>query len=146
MQVVDFHRSIGERIAVNPELLEKDNEADRTLANDLRQLIACARADAKCLSHLNRRVLMSIEELAEWVEAHVEDDLTAAADAWGDRMYILLGDAVATGLPAERILSAVHQSNMTKSNADERTGKGVKSSRYENPKLTGIFDKPLGGA
>ena len=33
------------------------------------------------------RARMSIEELAEWIEAHVESNLASAADAWGDRCF-----------------------------------------------------------
>jgi predicted HAD superfamily Cof-like phosphohydrolase len=45
------------------------------------------------------RAAMTLEELAEWLRAHAQQDLTAAADAIGDRLYLLLGDGVASGLP-----------------------------------------------
>jgi len=40
------------------------------------------------------RVALALEELAEWVLAHADQDLKSAA-AWVDRCYVLVGDAVA---------------------------------------------------
>ena len=132
-QVTDFHQSIGEKVAESPDLLQLNHEADRGLASGLRELIATATANDKSLSHLNRRALMAIEELAEWIEAHLEGDRVAAADAIGDRLYVLLGDAVATGLPVVEIFDEVHQSNMTKTRQKQSTGKGVKGKDFSRP-------------
>ena len=60
------------------------------------------------------RAAMAVEELGEWIFAHADTDLVAAADSLADRFYVLLGDAVATGLPLGRLFEAVHRSNMTK--------------------------------
>ncbi|TWU10512.1 Phosphoribosyl-ATP pyrophosphohydrolase [Allorhodopirellula heiligendammensis] len=89
---------------------------------------------------MTRRALMAVEELAEWIEAHGEDDLVAAADAWADRMTVLLGDAVATGMPVEPLLDEVHRSNMTKLAADEQTGKGAKREGYERPNIHQVLN------
>ena len=105
------------------------------LAGSLRELIATATSPGQSLSHLNRRALMAIEELAEWIEAHLEGDRVAAADAIGDRLYVLLGDAVATGLPVLEIFDEVHQSNMTKRRQEQSTGKGVKGKDFRSPNL-----------
>ena len=86
---------------------------------------------------LSVRLGLALEELAEWVEANLAGDLTAAADALGDRLYVLLGDAVSIGVPIEPVFTAVHRSNMTK--AAERlqvNGKAVKSAEYRAPDLT----------
>lgn len=138
-QVAEFHRKIGETISESPNLLGHESDLDRALARSLRQVVESFNHPDSPNTQLTRRALMAVEELAEWIEAHNDDDLVAAADAWADRMYLLLGDAVATGLPAEPLLDEVHRSNMTKAAANERTGKGTKSETYERPSLEEIL-------
>jgi predicted HAD superfamily Cof-like phosphohydrolase len=132
-QVAAFHQMIGEKVSVEPTWLQTDPEADLAIASDLRKLIANAKSGNQADSHLRRRVLMAIEELAEWIEAHAAGDLRGAADALGDRLYVLLGDAVASGLPLRRIFDEVHRSNMTKVAARNQEGKGIKSVSFEQP-------------
>jgi hypothetical protein len=60
------------------------------------------------------RAALAVEELGEWLAANGQGDLLAAGDALGDRMYVLIGDAVASGLPLDLIFEAVHESNVTK--------------------------------
>ena len=57
---------------------------------------------------------MAVEELGEWLAANGKSDLPGAADALGDRLYVLLGDAVATGIPLPEVFEAVHESNWSK--------------------------------
>jgi predicted HAD superfamily Cof-like phosphohydrolase len=81
--------------------------------------------------------------LAEWVESHAESDITAVADAWGDRLYVLLGDAVASGLggTATAIFEEIHRSNLSKvrDNSDE-FGKAVKGSGFNHPHLDQLVE------
>jgi predicted HAD superfamily Cof-like phosphohydrolase len=58
----------------------------------------------------------------------------AAADAWADRAYILFGDAVAVGLPAEKLFAEVHRSNMKEPDS-AGSGKAVKGANYEPPRI-----------
>jgi len=79
---------------------------------------------------------MAIEELGEWLSAHGTGDLAAAADALGDRLFILLGDAVATGLPLPEIFERVYDSNSTKlKGVTNGLGKAVKGPGYVAPDL-----------
>ena len=79
---------------------------------------------------------MSLEETAEWLQAHLDDDLVGAADAMGDRYYVLLGDAVSSGMPLSRIFDEVHRSNMSKAaHRQGELGKSQKSDGYQKPKL-----------
>lgn len=139
-QVAEFHRRIGETVSDSPTLLEHDADVDNRLADMLRQTINTFRLESDSGSHLTRRVLMAVEELAEWIEAHVASDCVAAADAWADRMYLLLGDAVATGMPAEPLLNEVHRSNMSKLATSDHTGKGIKPATFSPPRLQSILD------
>ncbi len=85
----------------------------------------------------------AIEELYEWAKAHAESDLVEAADAWADRCYVLFGDAIASGIPAEAIFNEVHRSNMTKSAPSDLHGKGFKNPHFERPLLEPILKKSL---
>lgn len=139
-QVREFHRHIGAAIAASPRLLKHDKEACQGVARALRALCGAEGEASAKADELLSRVRMELEELAEWIESHVADDLTKVADAWADRCYLLLGDAVATGLPVEEVFREVHRSNMTKSAAHPTTGKAVKSDHYIAP------DIAIGGA
>jgi len=135
MRVREFHLHIGESVSSVPRLLDHEPAIDNELAQMLRQIVDSFNGRQEKPSQLIRRSLMAIEELAEWIEAHAEADLVAAADAWGDRAYVLLGDAVAAGLPAEAIFDEVHRSNMTKFGSDTNSGKGIKSDGFNRPDL-----------
>jgi len=54
------------------------------------------------------------EESSEFMKAHEDGDLVGAADALGDLVYLLVGAAQMMGLPFDKVLSAVHESNMGK--------------------------------
>ena len=100
-QVRDFHRHIGATVAGAPVLLPFEPTSAHSLARNLRVLCQTGAGNRGQGDDLVNRALMAVEELAEWIEAHVAGDLTAAADAWADRCYLLFGDAVATGLGTE---------------------------------------------
>lgn len=139
--VREFHRKIEEVISDEPRLLDHQVASDRGLAQDLRTIIESRRSKSGSRSEVTKRALMAIEELAEWIEAHNDDDLVAAADAWADRMYLLLGDAIVSGMPAEALLDEVHRSNMTKIAANEQTGKGTKANGFQSPNIQTILDQ-----
>lgn len=135
-QVRDFHRHIGATVATSPVLLPYEPMSARALARNLRALCQTGAASRGQGDDLVNRALMAVEELAEWIEAHVAGDLTAAADAWADRCYLLFGDAVATGLGTEAVFDEVHRSNMTKAPVNPATGKAVKSDGYLAPVIS----------
>ena len=88
------------------------------------------------------RLCMSLEETIEWIEAHEQGDLVAVADALGDRAYLLLGDAVSTGIPLDKVFAEVHRSNMTKKGGLKSSeGKGVKAGGFEEPQLIKLLDR-----
>jgi predicted HAD superfamily Cof-like phosphohydrolase len=137
--VRQFHRQIGAALAESPRLLDHDENRDPDLGRSLWELIERQRGDERPKSELCQRALMALEELAEWIEAHAANDLVAAADAWADRAYVLLGDAVAAGLPAVELFEEVHKSNMTKQAAKQASGKGIKGTTYEKPDIRGVL-------
>jgi predicted HAD superfamily Cof-like phosphohydrolase len=65
-------------------------------------------------ARLNVRRKWAEEERAEFDEAFKKGDLVGCADALADELYFLLGTCVEMGLDMDRILGAVHESNMAK--------------------------------
>lgn len=139
-EVRKFHRQIGAAVAESPTLLACQAESATEVAVAIRGLLTRCRDMAGGGSDLLSRLCLVLEELAEWIEAHAAGDLVAAADAWGDRLYVLLGDAVAAGLPANAIFEEVHRSNMTKTAAAAgNLGKGTKVASFSPPRLRQIL-------
>ena len=136
--VRDFHMGTGSPVVEKPCLLRGDRLAAATLAEQLSSLIAgITAADGDVLL---QRAAMAIEELSEWLTAHANGDLVAVADAWANRAYVLLGDAVASGLPAAELFAEVHRSNMTKDLVADGTGKATKGANYRPPNLAAILE------
>lgn len=142
-QVTEFHQRIGESVSKHPCLLQNNSPADIVISERLRAIVHLFVEGQEPPSQLARRALMAVEELAEWIEAHASGDLVAAADALGDRLYVLMGDAVATGMPAEDIFDEVHRSNLTKATANRATGKGIKGDDFKSPNLQTIIARKL---
>ena len=137
--VRQFHRHIGAPIANNPQLLSgKSREADFIGAR-IALLGRLARRGADNDPFLERLAL-ALEELSEWAMAHANQDLVAAADAWADRAYVLVGDAVACELPAQELFEEVHRSNMTKQfGVRTGVGKAYRGTGYEPPRIAEIL-------
>ncbi len=133
--VTDFHKRIGATISADFQMLPSHHPTLRLLAERLRNLHQEFKSNLQDNDLLTRRVLMSLEEMAEWIEAHEKEDAVAAMDAWGDRCYLLLGDAVSSGIPVESVFAAVHESNMTKRGLDPDTGKAIKGQDYAEPRI-----------
>lgn len=134
--VRDFHQQIGAEISNRPTLLRTDNakcrQANELLEETLSKLRNLATDDDTLLS----RLCLSFEETAEWLQSHINEDLVAAADAIGDRAYVLFGDAVAAGMPLHEIFDEIHQSNMSKAKSKNgHLGKASKSDGYRKPEL-----------
>ena len=66
-------------------------------------------------------------------------ELVAAADAIGDRMYVLLGDAVGAGMPSEQIFDELLRSNTSKAIQSEATVKRIKGAHCRPPNLRGLL-------
>src|SRR5215213_6604854 len=110
-----FHQRIKAPIAPSPTLLNCDLALALDYSRRFFQLSHELAASANGMEdQLLCRTAMVVEELAEWLAAHGTGDRAAAADALGDRLYLLLGDAVATGMPLMQIFEAVHEANTSK--------------------------------
>ena len=86
------------------------------------------------------RAALAVEELSEWLATHAANDLIGAADAIADRLYVLLGDAVATGMPLDLLFEEVHRSNMTKLPFIQTGhGRGAKGPTYRRPDINRVL-------
>ena len=138
--VRQFHEQFGFEVATNPTLLAGGRNVAARMATDIRDLLSRFQQVNDPTELFGARVCLALEELAESVEAHREGDLIAAADAWGDRMYLLLGDAVAMGLPAVEIFAEIHRSNMSKTvPSSENRAKASKGPQFHRPELHEIL-------
>jgi len=131
-QVRQFHRHIGAPVAARPCLLPCSTEAVNRLAVQLLELSLVVYLEgAAAGDQVLARLALTLEEISEWLFAHSRGDLVAAADAWADRLYVLLGNAVATDLPAEFLFREIHRSNMTKEPGQrDWPGKAVRGRRF----------------
>jgi predicted HAD superfamily Cof-like phosphohydrolase len=132
-----FHQRIKAPIAATPQTLNCDPASALMYSDKLAQLakelaVAANGTEDTLLS----RAAMAVEELGEWLAANAKFDLPAVADALGDRLYVLLGDAVATSIPLSEVFEAVHESNWSKlPHITTALGKAFKGPGYQKPDL-----------
>lgn len=139
--VRSFHQRIQAPIATRPTLLARHPGKALGATIQVGKLAAeFAQIADGGKDLLLCRAAMELEELSEWLLAHAQSNLVSAADALGDRLYLLLGDAVATGLPLADLFLEVHRSNMSKlSTVHTGLGKGVKGPNYERPRIAEVL-------
>jgi predicted HAD superfamily Cof-like phosphohydrolase len=138
--VREFHQKMNAPTARSPRLLPGNATTAGELAARLHTFAdETASVAGTSGDILLARAAMAMEELAEWLTAHERSDLIAAADAWADRAYVLLGDAVAAGLPAEKLSAEVHRSNMTKEPDTAGSGKAIKGASYDPPRIADVL-------
>jgi predicted HAD superfamily Cof-like phosphohydrolase len=117
--VMDFHRSFGQRVGRLPEL---PGEAERAL-----------------------RVKLLAEEFTEYKDAEHNNDIVEIADALADIIYIACGTAVSYGIPLDKIFEEVHNSNMAKlvdgKPLRREDGKILKPAGWQPPNVKNILDK-----
>lgn len=99
------------------------------------------------------RIALIREEAEEFAQAcgyemydHSADylnspDLTAAADALGDLLYVVYGAGVAFGIDLGPVFDEIHKSNMSKVGGPKRAdGKQLKPPDYRAPELAPILE------
>ena len=138
--VREFHRQINAEISDSPTLLKTNADRCRTACRLLEDTLAECRQLATDDDTLLSRLCLSLEETLEWLQSHINEDLVAAADAIGDRAYVLFGDAVAAGMPLHEIFDEIHRSNMSKLESKKGAlGKANKSGDYSRPELAAVL-------
>ena len=87
------------------------------------------------------------EEYEETMTAIQNNDLVEIADGLADLTYVVIGTAIAYGIPFDRVFEEVHRSNMTKTavKAEEGQKYGTKTPKGPNfipPHLWRILFEP----
>jgi predicted HAD superfamily Cof-like phosphohydrolase len=132
-----FHRRIKAPVAATPQTLKCDPASALMFSGRLLELSKELAVAANGMEDvLLSRAAMAVEELGEWLATNADSDLPGTADALGDRLYVLLGDAVATGIPLPEVFEAVHESNWSKLPlVTTGVGKAFKGPDYLAPDL-----------
>lgn len=89
------------------------------------------------------RAKLLIEEVRELYDAAMAGDIVGIADGIADVAYVVVGTAVAYGIPFDAVFAEVHRSNMTKVNTPAEA-KLVKGPEYEPPQIAAVLG--TGGA
>lgn len=102
----------------------------------------------------NLRISLIREEFIEFCEAsgavdpgmpnYCKGDLTEAADALADILYVVYGAALEWGIPIEEVFAEVHRSNMSKVWPDgtvhyREDGKVLKPPDYSPADVAGVL-------
>ena len=88
---------------------------------------------------------MLAEEYQEYVEAENDHDIVEIADALADMMVIIIGTALAYGIPIAKVWEEVHRSNMSKVDPDTGSiikradGKVLKPDTWSPPDVIGVL-------
>jgi predicted HAD superfamily Cof-like phosphohydrolase len=85
-----------------------------------------------------------IEELAEYLQAELDEDLVAVADALADLVYVSIGAAITYGIPFDEIFHEIQRSNMSKLDENgnpiyREDGKVLKGPNFAEPDIEGIL-------
>ena len=131
-KVTEFHHkygfSVGEQLAPDKKL-QPVAKALAVLSTQLdpdQGLPAC-------------RVHLMIEELSELTTALADGNRLALLDALADLAYVVIGTAIAYGLPLSKAFEEVHRSNMTKTVIRSRPGHPDKGLGYQPPNLADLL-------
>lgn len=87
------------------------------------------------------------EEVNEFFDAEDDDNFIEVADALADICYVVLGTAVAYGIPLAEIFNHIHESNMSKLDKDgrpiyrESDNKVLKGPNYWSPDIKAILNR-----
>jgi predicted HAD superfamily Cof-like phosphohydrolase len=95
------------------------------------------------VTRVMRRSLIR-EEMAEYLQAELDDDLVGIADALADLVYVAIGAAITYGIPFDAVFKEVQRSNMSKLNEEGKPiyrddGKVLKGKNFTEPDIAGIL-------
>jgi len=82
------------------------------------------------------------EEHSELRAASEAGDLLGFADALGDLVYVAYLTAWSHGIDLDRVLKAIHRSNLTKNRPTDEGGKSVKGPDFVPADIAGALSWP----
>lgn len=114
--VAEFHRKFDLQWSEDPRILSDDD--------------------------MSARSVLILEELNETMAAHRDGDLVKFTDGLADLAYVVLGTAVAAGIPFDQIWARVHDANMAKIRGITKRGLAVdvaKPEGWQPPDVAGAL-------
>jgi len=141
-KVKDFHYAFNLTIADKPEL--PDFIDKHILIGYLRTtqqaLEVASSDDLATVGIRSLRMKLLLEEVAEYIEAEIDDDFEGIADALTDIHYIAAGTEIVYGIPGQQVFNHIHANNMSKLGADgepiyNASGKVMKPDTWEPPQI-----------
>jgi len=92
------------------------------------------------------QVHLLAEELEEYKQAIFDEDIEQIADALGDLVVVAIGAMCEHGLPIERVMRAIYESNMSKLDENNNPifredGKLLKGPNFKEPDLSFLKSK-----
>lgn len=137
-----FHKAFGHPVAHVPTAADPNTRALRVklIAEELGEL--CEALGVDLLLEVKDGVFILQDAVA--IKDDNAVDVVAAADALGDLDYVVQGSNLAFGFPAERVVSEIHRSNMSKLGEDGKPiyrddGKVLKGPNYEPPDVASVL-------
>lgn len=138
-----FHETFGHPVA---EILNPGTKKLRELRVNLiaEELTELCEALGVCL-HINRvDGEYQVSVLAEAEDSEV--DIVETADALGDLDYVVQGANLVFGIPSEKVLDEIQDSNMSKADEDGKPilredGKILKGPNYFKPDILQVLQK-----
>jgi predicted HAD superfamily Cof-like phosphohydrolase len=120
--VLEFHKKYGHLVNTKPTVDLPDN-----------------------VKNLRRKLIE--EEWSELSKGLREDDLIEIADGIADLIYVLVGTAISYGIPIDRVLQEVHNSNLTKTASKAYEGQkygevNPKGPDFRRPQIWEILTYP----
>lgn len=118
--VLEFHEKYGMNIGETPELN---------------------------IPNKQMRLALILEEVEEYIQALISEDIVEVADALADLIYVTYGAAIEHGIDLDEVIREVHRSNLSKLNPEtgepiyREDGKVLKGSDYFPPKINEILTK-----
>lgn len=148
--VAEFHRTFSVPVKTLPELPKKFLCLSDSYKIAYREITG-ALAECPDAAPDNRRQLrvsLLLEEVREYIEAELANDLVGIADALADMAYIIHGTAHEYGIPLDEVSGEVHRSNMSKVGPDGKAevrpdGKILKGPGFTRPDIAGILARAI---
>jgi len=142
----EFHEAVGHPVQTEPRLprlsVEPLELAEPMLAISALECLADKAKEKGGDRYL--RIGLMAEEMAEYLNAELDSDLVAIADALGDIGVIADGTALAYGIPLDDVRKEIHRANMSKLGEDGKPilredGKVLKGPNYTPPDIRAVI-------
>jgi len=118
----------------------------KAVAQTIRREAGYLHAAAVTKDGMDNRIMrarLTVEEVAEFLEALADNDRVQIAKEAADVHYTVHGLEDAYGIPADRTFAAVHASNMTKTEVRDSGGKILKGPDYVAPNIDAILKEAV---